>query len=931
MILLSALAVCMTATTLFAQAPRTMSYQGLVVDASKTALSGQHTLSLKLYDQPTGGAVLHTESFAVTVENGLFHVMIGSTTPIPSGLQFDQPYWVGVSIDAGAEMSPRTALSAVPYAMRAQTIPTNAAVASLNNQTGAITIQGGGSTTVSNVGGVFTISSSGGAGGSGIQGVQSNDGSLAVTNANGPTATINIADNGVKTSAINDKAVTSAKIGSAQVNGTHIAGNAITDTHIADATISSSKLRAMGATNGQVLKYNGTSWLPGDDVVGGGGGGGLTLPYAGNCAGNSIGFLETYTGTQNAMSIVINNATQGNGGLDVSTNSNGYGIGSTTTGTGSSAIIRIQNTANTAAALVSSTTGTGKAGSFTITNANSTVPALSATTDGNGPAGTFVTSATNSPNAALTAQSNSSAFFARADGTSGSAAIIRNYNAANTVDALTVSTAGTGPVATFNATNTSNASAALSVTQSGSGSGILSSRTATTGTTGAIIGQSSSTDAGAVAIKGEMTSTTQGDGSVGVLGKNNGTGGLGIGVQGTQAGSGWGVAGDATSGRGVYGSTTSGTGVYAYASSGTGLYSSSSTGKAANFVISNSVNANDVIAATSNSAGIVANLSNTNSTSAVVTLKATTNSTASGATAIYGIANNNGFAIYGQSIGGDAVTGFVSNTGTGRAGNFTISNASSSTDALVGSTSGSGDGVYGSQAVYSASASGVHGVSTATNGTGVIGEANTGSAAYGVWGKVVDGKAMVATVSGTGTGLVVNHTGSSGDCAIFQASGTNKARIDRTGKGFFNGGTQNSGADVAEAFQVDGERSSYEPGDVLVISQQTDRAVAKSATPYSTLVSGVFATKPGVLLTDRDVDTDISDLVPMGVVGVIPTKVCKDNGSIKRGDLLVTSGRIGVAMKGTNKQKMLGAIIGKALEDYNGSGIGVIQVMVNVK
>ena len=61
-LLLGVFAVAMSASTIFAQAPRTLSYQGQVVDASKTALSGPHTLTLKLYDQPTGGAVLHSRS-----------------------------------------------------------------------------------------------------------------------------------------------------------------------------------------------------------------------------------------------------------------------------------------------------------------------------------------------------------------------------------------------------------------------------------------------------------------------------------------------------------------------------------------------------------------------------------------------------------------------------------------------------------------------------------------------------------------------------------------------------------------------------------------------------------------------------------------------------------------------------------------------------
>jgi len=72
----------------------------------------------------------------------------------------------------------------------------------------------------------------------------------------------------------------------------------------------------------------------------------------------------------------------------------------------------------------------------------------------------------------------------------------------------------------------------------------------------------SSTASFAKAIYGIISSTSPGGYSAGVRGENKGTGGLGIGVYGSQNGSGWGVYGSATSGRGVYGFSTSGEGVY---------------------------------------------------------------------------------------------------------------------------------------------------------------------------------------------------------------------------------------------------------------------------------------------------------------------------------------------------------------------------------
>jgi len=62
----------------------------------------------------------------------------------------------------------------------------------------------------------------------------------------------------------------------------------------------------------------------------------------------------------------------------------------------------------------------------------------------------------------------------------------------------------------------------------------------------------------------------------------------------------------------------------------------------------------------------------------------------------------------------------------------------------------------------------------------------------------------------------------------------------------------------------------------------------------------------------------------------VPTRATTENGPIKAGDLLVTSSRPGYAMKGTNRARMLGAVVGKALEPLL-SGRGLIQVLVTLQ
>jgi hypothetical protein len=279
--------------------------------------------------------------------------------------------------------------------------------------------------------------------------------------------------------------------------------------------------------------------------------------------------------------------------------------------------------------------------------------------------------------------------------------------------------------------------------------------------------------------------------------------------------------------------------------------------------------------------------------------------------------------------------------GTGLAASFSSTNDGFANTAVQISATGFAIGlqVYGGGGggwflpgypggVYASSGTGTAIQGSSTSGIGTYGGASTGTGVY-------------AQIRGTGNALIAVQdsggasTTSTNNLAIFKTNVNpgvgNVARIDNTGRGFFNGGTQVGGADMAEAFAVEGDRQSYEPGDVLNISQRSDRTVEKSLGAYSTLVAGVYATRPGVTLTERDVEADHSDTLPLGVIGVIPTKVCAENGPIRRGDLLVTSSTSGTAMRGTDRARMLGAVIGKALEDFTGPGGGVIKVLVTMK
>ena len=137
------------------------------------------------------------------------------------------------------------------------------------------------------------------------------------------------------------------------------------------------------------------------------------------------------------------------------------------------------------------------------------------------------------------------------------------------------------------------------------------------------------------------------------------------------------------------------------------------------------------------------------------------------------------------------------------------------------------------------------------------------------------------------------------------------------------------GGDYAEAVDAKGDKKSYEPGDVMVLSEGNGEDVEKSSTPYSTMVAGIYATKPGVI-GRRQILPQSGQELPMALIGIVPTKVTTDNGPIRKGDLLVTSSRPGYAMRGTDREKMLGAVIGKAMGSLD-SGSGVIEVLVTLQ
>jgi hypothetical protein len=121
----SAGALPFRAPALAGDSTTTISYQGRLADSSGDPVTTSGVgMQFRLYNTDTGGSPLLEEIHAaVPVEDGLFHVLLGSTNPIPvSLLANNSTLWLGITVGADSEMTPREQIASVPYAMIASTV-----------------------------------------------------------------------------------------------------------------------------------------------------------------------------------------------------------------------------------------------------------------------------------------------------------------------------------------------------------------------------------------------------------------------------------------------------------------------------------------------------------------------------------------------------------------------------------------------------------------------------------------------------------------------------------------------------------------------------------------------------------------------------------------------------------------------------------------
>jgi hypothetical protein len=174
----------------------------------------------------------------------------------------------------------------------------------------------------------------------------------------------------------------------------------------------------------------------------------------------------------------------------------------------------------------------------------------------------------------------------------------------------------------------------------------------------------------------------------------------------------------------------------------------------------------------------------------------------------------------------------------------------------------------------------------------------------------------------TGTGAVVLDTSPTFTTQItvpsIVKSGTNAVgNIGQTDNRFnnvFARASSASYADLAEIYLTDGD---YPAGTVVIFGGTKE--VTESNQYADSRLAGVISTNPAFVMNDG------AEGQPVALQGRVP---CRVVGDIVKGDLITTSDVPGVATRLDSNDWQPGTVLGKALENYNSTEPGVIEVVV---
>jgi hypothetical protein len=105
------------AATVFA-APNLINYQGVLTDGAGNPVDGLVSFEFRLFDADIAGTQLWSETQNVSVLNGAYNVLLGSSTAFPADL-FDGRNLELEIVVSGENLTPRHILASVPFARQA--------------------------------------------------------------------------------------------------------------------------------------------------------------------------------------------------------------------------------------------------------------------------------------------------------------------------------------------------------------------------------------------------------------------------------------------------------------------------------------------------------------------------------------------------------------------------------------------------------------------------------------------------------------------------------------------------------------------------------------------------------------------------------------------------------------------------------------------
>ena len=109
-------AVFTVSTTASALVPPTITHQGRLFDAGGVPVTGNFDIDFAIYDAVDAVAPIWMETHNIDIDEGYFSANLGSQTPFDPTTFDGSVRWVGITVGADPEMTPRVETLSVPYA-----------------------------------------------------------------------------------------------------------------------------------------------------------------------------------------------------------------------------------------------------------------------------------------------------------------------------------------------------------------------------------------------------------------------------------------------------------------------------------------------------------------------------------------------------------------------------------------------------------------------------------------------------------------------------------------------------------------------------------------------------------------------------------------------------------------------------------------------